>query len=101
MPAKKPAQSTTKERAVMVTTEHRGVFFGYATTTDGETIKLTKARNCVYWSSDVRGFLGLASSGPSASCRIGPPATVTLRGITAVVEVTPEAAQKWESAPWR
>ena len=26
------------ERAVMVTTKHRGVFFGYATDTDGETI---------------------------------------------------------------
>ena len=28
-----------KERAVIVTTAHRGVFFGYATKTDGETIE--------------------------------------------------------------
>jgi len=32
-----------KERAVLVTTAHRGVFFGYATKTDGETIDLKRA----------------------------------------------------------
>ena len=89
-----------KERAVIVTTAHRGVFFGYATKTDGETIDLKRARLCVYWSSDIRGFMGLASVGPSKSCRIGPPADIELRAITAVVAVTPEAAKKWESQPW-
>jgi len=89
-----------KERAVLVTTAHRGVFFGYATKTDGETIDLKRARLCVYWSSDIRGFMGLASAGPSKSCRIGPPADIELRAITAVVSVTPEAAKKWEGAPW-
>src|SRR6185369_17229053 len=88
---------TNGKRAVLVTTEHRGVFFGYADETDGPTIKLERARNCVYWSRDVRGFMGLASSGPSAQCRIGPSADITLRGITSVVEVTPEAVQRWES----
>ena len=89
-----------KERAVIVTTAHRGVFFGYATKTDGETIDLKRARLCVYWSSDIRGFMGLASVGPSKSCRIGPPADIELRAITAVVAVTPEAAKKWEAQPW-
>lgn len=92
--------SKVKERPVLVTTEHRGVFFGYATETDGETIKLRGCRNCIYWSSDVKGFLGLAATGPSSSCRIGPPADVTLRNITAVVEVTSDAAAAWEKAPW-
>lgn len=32
------------ERAVLVTTQHRGVFFGYAEDTDGATIKLRAAR---------------------------------------------------------
>ena len=90
-----------KERAVMVTTAHRGVFFGYATETDGETITLRDGRLCVYWSSDVKGFMGLAANGPSNSCRIGPPADITLRAITAVVAVTPEAAAKWVAQPWR
>lgn len=88
------------ERAVMVTTEHRGVFFGYATITKGDTIELKRARNCSYWSADVRGFMGLAANGPSRACRIGPPADIELRAITSVVEVTPEAAAKWEAAPW-
>ena len=92
---------TQTERPVIVTTAHRGVFFGYATDTDGETIALRHARLCVYWSVDVRGFMGLASNGPSAACRIGPAADITLRAITAVLEVTPDAVQKWEAAPWR
>jgi uncharacterized protein DUF6948 len=89
-----------KERAVIVTTAHRGVFFGYADKTDGETIDLKRARLCVYWSNDIRGFMGLAAVGPSGSCRIGPAADITLRAITSVVAVSPEAVKKWEAAPW-
>jgi len=84
----------------MVTTEHRGVFFGYATDTDGEQIELKRARLCLYWSADCKGFMGLASSGPTNGCRIGPAADITLRKITAVLEVTEEAAKRWENAPW-
>ena len=61
----------SSERPVVVTTAHRGVFFGYAKDTDAEQIALTKARLCVYWSADVRGFMGLASSGPTKNCKIG------------------------------
>jgi hypothetical protein len=98
MTAKKTAKK--RARAVLVTTAHRGVFMGYATKTDGETIALKRARLCVYWSSDVRGFMGLANVGPTASCKIGPPADITLRNITAVLEVEPAAVKAWESAPW-
>lgn len=90
----------SKQRAVLVTTAQKGVFFGYTTKTDGPTIKLTRARNCLYWSSDVRGFLGLASAGPTSGCRIGPAADIELRDITSVAEVTEEAVQAWERAPW-
>ena len=89
-----------KERYVMVTTEHRGVFAGFASDTSGEVIALRQARNCIYWSSSLKGFLGLASDGPDSSCKIGPTADIELRKITAVVEVTPEAQAKWEKAPW-
>ena len=88
------------ERPVLVTTAHRGVFFGYADKTDGTTVKLTRARNCVYWSADVQGFMGLAATGPSASCRISPAADIELRDVTSVSEVTPKAAKRWEDAPW-
>lgn len=90
-----------KERPVLVTTAHRGVFFGYATDTDGDTVFLRAGRNCLYWTADVKGFIGLASHGPSPSCRVGPPADITLRAITAVVEVTPEAVKRWEAQPWK
>jgi hypothetical protein len=88
------------ERAVIVTTAHRGVFFGYATDTDGETIELRAARLCVYWSADMKGFMGLAATGPSATCRIGPPADITLRNITAVLEVSDNAVKAWERDVW-
>ncbi len=39
------------ERPVLVTTEYRGVFFGYAADTKGDTIILKRARNCIYWPS--------------------------------------------------
>jgi hypothetical protein len=77
------------------------VFFGYATETNGLTIKLTQARNCLYWSADVKGFLGLAASGPSESCLVGPAADIELRNITSVSEVTPDAVERWEKHLWK
>ena len=91
---------TGKERAVIVTTSHRGVFFGYADKTDGDIIKLRAARNCVYWSTAMKGFMGLAATGPNKSCKIGPAADISLRDITSVIECTPDATQAWENAPW-
>ena len=93
---------TTKRKArpVLVTTAHRGVFFGYATDTRGKTIQLVRARLCVYWSADVRGFMGLASRGPTSSCRIGPPADIEVRAVTSVVECTPAAEDAWNEAAW-
>ncbi len=101
MAARKTKTTKTKSRPVIVTTDHKGVFYGMATDTDGETIKLAGGRLCIYWSADMRGFMGLASTGPSASCKIGPPADITLRNITAVLEVAPEAVKAWEAAPWK
>lgn len=89
-----------KEHAVVVTTAHKGVFFGYATETGGSTIKLRAARLCVYWTTDLRGFMGLASMGPSKGCRVGPAADIELRDITAIVECSPAAITQWESEPW-
>jgi hypothetical protein len=88
------------ERPVLVTTEHRGVFFGYAAETRGTTIELKRARLCVYWSPAMHGFMGLASAGPDKACKVGPPADIELRAITSVVEVAPEAVERWEAAPW-
>jgi len=100
-PATKSKAKPAHEIPVLVTTAHRGVFFGYTTDTKGETIKLRAARNALYWSANVKGFMGLASTGPTSGCRIGPAADIELRNITAVASVTPEAVTAWEAAPWR
>ena len=89
-------------KPVMVTTEFRGVFFGYMEKmpTDG-TITIRQAQNCVYWSSDVRGFMGLAATGPTKNCKVGPAVpSLTLNKVTAVIEVSAEAAEKWKAQPW-
>jgi hypothetical protein len=93
------AAKNAEERAVLVTTEHSGVFFGYATETNKPTIRLRAMRNCLYWSKDVGGFVGLAERGPSSGCRIGARADAELRGITCVAECTPAAVRAWEAAP--
>ena len=93
-------KSQPKERCVLVTTAHRGVFCGYATDTDGATINLRAGRLCVAWSSDLRGFMGLASDGPNNNCRIGPAADIQVRDVTSVVEVSPQAEEKWKQAHW-
>ena len=89
-----------KEIAVVVTTEYRGVFFGYTTDYSGDTIELKRARNCIYWPSSQKGFLGLASEGPKAGSKIGPAADIELRKITCVAKCTEEATAAWEKAPW-
>jgi hypothetical protein len=94
----------TTQRAVLVTTAHRGVFFGYVPngdSTSGDTIALERCRNVVWWAQSVRGFLGLASGGPDKSCRIGPAAPrVELRNITSVSDCSDEAVKAFEKGYW-
>jgi hypothetical protein len=90
-----------KERAVVVTTAHRGVFFGYAVDTTGKSVELKRARLCIHWSSDLRGFMGLATMGPNNNCKVGPPANILLHDVTSVVEVEEAAIKAWESSPWK
>lgn len=88
-------------RPLMVTTAHRGVFFGYGVMSDASIITLKKARNCVAWTQGTRGFLGLASEGPGEGCKVGPAAPeLLLRDVTSVALVTDVAAKRWEQAPW-
>ena len=101
MASKKKAVDSN-DKPVMVTTEFRGVFFGYMENpVENGSVTLKRAQNCVYWSTDVRGFMGLASNGPTKNCKVGPAVpSITLNKVTAVVEVTPEAAEKWQAMPW-
>ncbi len=89
------------ERPVVVTTKHRGVFFGRLLEKNGTTVRLKAARNCLYWPREVKGFLGLASTGPLDGSRIGPAVDIELNDITCIAECTPEATEKWEAGPWK
>jgi hypothetical protein len=87
------------ERPVLVTTEYRGVFFGYTDDSSGDTIHLKNCRNCIYWPSAQGGFLGLASKGPVEGSRIGARVSrFEARKVTSVTECTPEAVAAWENA---
>ena len=90
-----------QKQPLVVTTAHRGVFFGYGVPTTEKTIRLENVQMCVYWSADVKGVIGLAVTGPSESCKIGPAApAMTLQDVTGIMEVSPEAELKWKEQPW-
>ena len=89
------------KKPLVVTTAHRGVFFGYGEQTNKDTITLENARMCLYWPVENKGVMGLASDGPHKKARVSPAApSITLNNVTAVMDVTREAARAWESAPW-
>lgn len=93
---------TADPRPVVVTTEHRGVFFGFLNGPDDTSIVvLTDAQMCVYWSADVRGVLGLASSGPSQASRVtAPVARIVVQAVTAVMDASEDAVAAWQTRPW-
>jgi hypothetical protein len=85
------------QQPVIVTTSYRGVFFGYATDTSGETITLRNARMAIYWGT-TKGLFELADTGPTEKSKISAPAkSIELRGVTAVIEVSGEAEEKWQA----
>ncbi|HKY41348.1 MAG TPA: hypothetical protein VJN18_35690 [Polyangiaceae bacterium] len=96
---KKAADGNNSGRPVLVTTAHRGVFFGYADKTDGDVIALRGARNCIYWDRRCGGFMGLAANGPIGDSRCGAKADIEIRNITSVTEVTEAAAKVWDEKP--
>lgn len=86
-----------KERPVIVCTELRGVFFGYADKTSGDTIQLKRSRMAIYWGT-TRGIMELAETGPTTKSKISARADIELRRISAVMEVSEAATNAWEDA---
>lgn len=93
------AKAKVKERPVLICTEYRGVFFGYADDTSGDVVQLNRARNIRYWPTACCGFMGLATKGPLSGSKVGPAGDIQLRKVTAVVECTPEAVALFEAHP--
>lgn len=91
----------SKSKPVLVTTEFRGVFFGYVRDDKKapSEITLTGAKNCIYWAASCGGFLGLAANGPNKDCRIGARVDeLTLYKITSITPVGVSAEKAWEKA---
>ena len=65
-------KKTSKSIPVLITTKHRGVFFGYADENDvsKDTIRLSGARNCIAWKRSIGGVFGLANVGPNVMCKL-------------------------------
>ena len=93
-------ENKTTPRPVLVTTEFRGVFFGYTDgSSRGDQITLTNARNCIYWPSSQGGFGGLASDGPAQGSRIGARVErIDLRKVTTISDCSDAAVKAWEAA---
>lgn len=86
-------------KAVLVTTQYRGVFFGYVSSEKELPKRLTlkNARNVIYWAATCNGFLGLASTGPNKDCKIGSKVEeLTIFDITSVSPVSDSAIKIWE-----
>ncbi len=92
----------SKEIGVVITTAHRGVFFGYIPKlTDAKSIAAKKVKMCVSWTSDVRGVLGLAVTGPISGCRITPAVDeMVLNDVTSVMKCSDDAVKAWEKSIW-
>ena len=89
--------ATKESRPVIICTEYRGVFYGNASDTTGDTIHLQGARMAIYWGT-TKGVMELAEIGPNAKSKISSRADIEVRKITAVFEVTPAAVKAWEAA---
>ncbi len=85
-------------KAVLVTTQHRGVFFGFVPDDqdmNARTMALKDARMAIRWAT-TKGVAELAHIGPNTNSRIGAPADIpALHDITAVWAVTDVAVEKW------
>lgn len=84
---------------ILVTTQHRGVWFAQVPVgTDLTPKTLTNLLNCrmaIYWGT-TKGLQQLCQTGPTESSKISDPANIpVLHDITAVFQVTDNAAAVW------
>ena len=84
--------------AVLVTTQHRGVFFGWVQKDQdmsARTMSLKGSRCAIHWRT-TNGVAELAEIGPNQDSKIGSKADlVALHDITAIWACTEEAVTAW------
>lgn len=105
MSTKKIQTKQAQGRAVLVTTDKRGVFFGYLIgelDREVSVAKLARCRMVVSWDAATRGVVGLAANGPTDGCRVTAAAgdESALNGVTGVFGVTDAARDRFEAGPW-
>ncbi len=91
----------SNERAIVFTTKHRGVFFGYSSCSLlDERVIVRGLRNCLTWSKTIGGVFGLATVGPNTKCVIGETVTGNsgIQDVTWIGECSPEAEKAWLEA---
>jgi hypothetical protein len=92
-------QSQVKGQHIVVTTDKRGVFFGFCQDYTQRPLVLENARMAIYWDKSVGGVLGLSDTGPSPSSRISAVCpSITIEGITSVMSCTETAIKNWKEA---
>lgn len=88
-------------KAVLVTTQHRGVFAGLVSEgqdMNARTVALKGAKMAIRWGT-TRGVMELAHTGPNKDSRISLPADIpALHDVTAIFDVTEDAWAKWQKA---
>lgn len=89
------------QKPVLITTQHRGVFFGMVANDADLTPKtltdIKQARMAIYFGTE-KGVQQLADTGPTKDSRISAPSDIeVLHDVTGVFTVTPEAMDKWIS----
>lgn len=88
-------------KAILVTTRHRGVFYGEVPEDQdmsATTMALKNSRCAIRWNT-TRGVAELAEDGPNKDSKIGATADLeALHDITAVWAVTDKAREAWTAA---
>jgi len=93
-----------EKRIVVITTDkdRRGVFYGELVSETSTECVLKNARMAVYWSSETKGVLGLASIGPQKGSCISPAVPkIKLNGVTSIMDCSKTAVTQWEKGLWR
>ena len=87
-------------KAILITTLHRGVFFGEVPSDQDMTARTMALKNarCAISHGTTEGVAELASKGPNADSKIGAAADIeAIHDITAVWAVTEKAQAAWTS----
>ena len=91
------------KKPVVITTEFKGVFFGYVADDSKlpSEVVLERARMAVYWSTETKGVVGLAANGPAAGSKVtAATPRATFYRVTSVLDCTPQSVERWEAGVW-